>query len=278
LTENIYNLEYEIENKRGRSTFVEPTFRTIYLRGPGSVQSHFATESFIDELAYFAQVDPIQLRLEHLPDRDRQVLEAATNLAGWKQRLYPRLRPASGRLQRGRGFAYARYGVTDTLVAMVADVAVDSETGEVHVERVFVAHDCGFMVNPDGVLNQIQGNVIQGVSRSLLEEVHYSPARITSVDWSAYPVIRFQQVPQIEIELLQRPDMPPSVVGEVSSIPCPAAIANAIFDATGKRLRTVPFTPERVRGARSVYEISKAAKEGRTLTPFISQYVEVGTG
>jgi len=259
LTGNIYNLVYEIDHKRGRSTFVEPTFRTIYLRGPGSVQSHFATESFIDELAHFARIDPIEFRLRHLPGRDREVIRAAADLAGWKPRAVPRSDPPSGGLLRGRGFAYAKYGVTDTLVAMVADVAVDAETWHVQVERVFVAHDCGFVVNPDGVLNQVQGNVVQGVSRSLIEEVHYSRARITSLDWNGYPVVRFQQVPRIEIELIQRHDMAPSVVGEVSSIPCPAAIANAIFDATGKRLRTVPFTPARLRNARSVYETVSTA-------------------
>ena len=137
---------------------------------------------------------------------------------------------------------------------MVADVAVDRETGLVTVPKVFVAQDCGLMVNPDGVLNQVQGNVVHAVSRSLKEEIHYDTARITTLDWADYSVLRFTEVPDIRVDLIQRLDEPPSVAGEIATMPAAAAIANAVFDASGKRLRTVPFTPERVRICPSVHQ------------------------
>jgi nicotinate dehydrogenase subunit B len=129
----------------------------------------------------------------------------------------------------------------------VADVNVERTTGRVRVVNVFVAHDCGIIVNPDGVQNQVQGAVIQGLSRSLHEEVGYSQERITSLDWMQYPILRFSETPAIKIELINRLDLPPSAVGEISTNPTSAAIANAIADATGARIREVPFTPDRVK-------------------------------
>jgi CO/xanthine dehydrogenase Mo-binding subunit/aerobic-type carbon monoxide dehydrogenase small subunit (CoxS/CutS family) len=247
LTGNIYGLIYDIANKRGRSVFVRPTFRTIYLRGPGSVQSHFATESFLDELAAAASVDPIEFRLRHLESaRDREVLQTAARLAQWEPRTAPRAANGGERITRGRGVGFAHYGLRETIVAVIADVEVDRTSGEVWVTQVCVAQDCGFMVNPDGVLNQVQGNVIHAVSRALKEELRYSRARVTSLDWDKYHTLRFPEIPEIKVELIQRLNMPPSVVGEIASVPMIGAIANAICDASGVRMREAPFTPERV--------------------------------
>jgi CO/xanthine dehydrogenase Mo-binding subunit len=246
LTGNIYNLPYDVAHKRGRSIFVEPTFRTIYLRGPGSVQSHFATETLMDELAEAAGVDPIEFRARYLADRDRAVLQAVAQLAQWTPRTKPP-RPANAPVLRGRGMAFARYGLRDTLAAIVADVEVERESGRVRVTRVHVAQDCGFMVNPDGVLNQVQGNIIHAVSRALKEELHYTHAHVTTLNWDQYEVLRFNEIPEIKVELIQRTDLPPSVVGEIASVPTPAAIANAIYEATGRRIREAPFTPARIK-------------------------------
>jgi CO/xanthine dehydrogenase Mo-binding subunit/aerobic-type carbon monoxide dehydrogenase small subunit (CoxS/CutS family) len=250
----IRDLPYEVPNMRGRSIFVQPTFRTIYMRGPGSFQSHFATESFMDELAMLAGVDPIEFRLRHLPERDCAVVQAVARLADWKPGVGPRKPPAGERMLQGTGVAFTRHGQRATFVAMIAEVQVDRETGLVKVTKVCVAQDCGLIVNPDGVRNQLEGNVIHALSRSLKEEVRFTKARVTSLDWNSYPVARFSDVPEIKVDLIQRLDMPPSVVGEVASLAMPAAIANAIFDATGKRLREAPFSPARVRECPSIHE------------------------
>jgi len=117
------------------------------------------------------------------------------------------------------------------------------------VARVVVAHDCGLIINPDGVKNQVEGNVIQAISRTLKEEVAFDRSRVTSVDWMSYPILTFPEVPAIEVALLDRPTLPPIGAGEASTVPVPAALANAVFDATGVRLRAVPFTPDRVKAA-----------------------------
>ena len=132
------------------------------------------------------------------------------------------------------------------MVAVVAEVEVDKSSGEVTVKKVAVAHDCGLIINPDGLKNQIEGNVIQGTSRALMEEVLYDSSGIKNLDWSSYPILRYEKIPQIDIRLIDRREMPALGGGEPSIGPVPAAIANAIFDATGARLREAPFTPERV--------------------------------
>jgi len=138
---------------------------------------------------------------------------------------------------------------SNTMVAAVAEVEVDKPTGQVSVKRITMAHDCGLIVNPDGLKNQIEGNVLQAVSRALLEEVKFDSTGQKNLDWDSYPIIRFQQIPDVEIVLKDRPDMQPLGGGEPSIVPVTAAIANAIFDATGARLRQVPFTPQRVLSA-----------------------------
>ena len=128
-------------------------------------------------------------------------------------------------------------------MATVADVSVDSSTGRITLNRIVVAHDCGLIINPDGLKNQIEGNVIQSASRAILEQVNFDTSKITSVDWRTYPILRFQDIPPIDIVLIDHPEQPAWGAGEITTLTTPPAIANAIFDATGKRLRSVPLNP-----------------------------------
>jgi nicotinate dehydrogenase subunit B len=245
---------YALPNERVTSHPV-PSFpiRTSSLRGLGSPQNSFANESFMDELASAAGIDPVELRRRHLSDpRALAVIEAAAKRAGWTPRSSAPVRSgaASSDIRKGRGFAYVQYDRTEAYVAAAVDVDVRPDTGSVRVRRVCVAHDCGLIVNPDGLRNQIEGNVIQAISRTLKEAVRFDSMRVTGVDWNGYPILRFLEIPDaIDIELIDRPDQPSVGAGEAATSPIPAAIANAIFDATGARVRQVPFTPDRVRAA-----------------------------
>jgi CO/xanthine dehydrogenase Mo-binding subunit len=225
--------------------------RPSALRGLGAPQNTYANESFMDELAAAAQVDPIEFRLRHLTDpRATAVIEAVAKLARWTSRPSPAPRAESDGPARGRGVAYARYENRNAYVAVVTEVAVHRGTGAVRVVRVWVAHDCGLVVNPDGVRNQIEGNVLQTVSRALKEEVAFDRRGVTSLDWTSYPILTFSEAPEsVEITLIDRPDQPAVGAGEPAACPVPAAIANAIFDAVGARVRTMPFTADRVRKA-----------------------------
>jgi nicotinate dehydrogenase subunit B len=147
----------------------------------------------------------------------------------------------------GRGVAFARYENDQAIVACIAEVQMERESGVIRVKRIVLAHDCGLIINPDGVKNQIEGNVIQSLSRALKEEVKFDEMHITSIDWETYPILTFSEVPEIEILLINRPDQPALGAGEPSTVTTAAAVANAVFDATGIRLRQIPFTPERVR-------------------------------
>jgi CO/xanthine dehydrogenase Mo-binding subunit len=208
----------------------------------------FANESFIDELAAAAEVDPVEYRLRHLADpRERAVLMAAAERAGWQSRSSPHSHETA--VAEGRGAAFARYENDQAIVACVAEVQVERSTGVVRVKRIVVAHDCGLIINPDGVKNQIEGSVIQSLSRALKEEVQFDERRITSVDWQTYPILTFSEVPEVEIVLINRPDQPALGAGEPATVTTAAAVANAIFDATGMRLRQIPFTPDRLRAA-----------------------------
>jgi len=158
----------------------------------------------------------------------------------------------SERIMVGRGLAYVKYELYRTYVAAVADVEVNRDSGGLRVRRCFVVQDCGQIINPDGVRNQIEGNVIQTVSRALLEQVTFDRKMVTSLDWASYPILTFPEVPEVAIELIDRPEMPPWGSGEPSAAVVPAAIANAVFDATGKRLRSVPFTADKVKAALGV--------------------------
>jgi CO/xanthine dehydrogenase Mo-binding subunit len=220
--------------------------RASAFRSLGGAENTFANESFMDELAAAAGVDALEYRLRYLTDaRARAVLEAAAARAGWEPRPSPQAGQA--RTGAGRGVAFARYENDQALVACIARVRVDPGSGEVRVKRIVVAHDCGLIINPDGLQNQIEGNVIQSLSRALKEEVKFDETGITSVDWETYPILKFSEVPEIEVVLINRPDQPALGAGEPSTVTTAAAVANAIFDATGARLRQIPFTPERVR-------------------------------
>ena len=222
--------------------------RTSNLRAPGDLARVFASESTIDEIAADQHVDPVQFRLRYLTSDKRisEILVATVKKAGWTDRPAPAL-ASNGDKAVGRGVAAANRA--NTMTAAVAEVEVDKKTGDVTVKKITLGHDCGLIVNPDGLKNQIEGNVLQAVSRALLEEVQFDSTGQKNLDWDSYPVIRFEQVPDVEIVLIDRPEMQPLGGGEPSIVPVTAAIANAIFDATGARMRQVPFTPQRVLGA-----------------------------
>ena len=221
--------------------------RTSHLRDPLGPQLHFASESFIDECAVAANADPVAFRLAHISDpRHRAVIEAAAKAAGWKAGPPGARRQAEGGMSIGRGFAYAPRG--DTLVAMACEVEVDTASGRIWPRRFWVAHDCGLIVNPGNLKTVIEGNVVHGASRALFEEVTFDPSNVTSVDWARYPILEMADAPEaVEIVLIDRPDLPPSGAGEPATRPVAAAIANAVFDATGVRMRRAPFTRARMK-------------------------------
>jgi CO/xanthine dehydrogenase Mo-binding subunit len=222
-------------------SLAEAPLRTSSMRSLGGAGNTFANESFMDELAYAAEMDPLAFRLRHLDDsRGRDALEAATRTAGWGGAL------SAG---EGRGLSFACYENDQAYVATVAHVAVDEATGAVRVRRMVVAHDCGLIVNPDGVRNQVEGNIIQALSRALKEEVRFDAGGQTTVDWEDYPLLTFSEAPELEIVLINRPEEPSLGAGEPATVTVAAAVANAVFAATHARLRRVPFTPERVRAA-----------------------------
>jgi CO/xanthine dehydrogenase Mo-binding subunit len=242
---------YAFENQKCAAPLIawqqadETPLRTGYLRAPGDIARCFASESFIDEIAADMKVDPVQFRLRYLGENKRgsDALVAVVKQANWQERPSPA--PASsGSKATGRGVAISNRA--ETICGAVAEVDVDKTTGNVAVKRFVLSHDCGLIINPDGLKNQIEGNIVQGVSRALMEEVKFDSSGITTLDWQSYPVIRFPDVPNIEIVLINRPEMPALGGGEPSSAPIAAAIANAIFDAVGVRLREAPFTPARV--------------------------------
>ena len=167
---------------------------------------------------------------------------------GWQSRATRRAE-ASGKVQVGRGFAYARYKQAENYVAMAMEVAVDRSSGQIQVRRVACSHDCGLIVNPNALRNQVEGLIVQTLSRTIHEEVKFDRARVTSVDWASYPILRFPEAPAIEVALLDHPELPLYGAGEAAAVIVPGALANAIYDATGVRLRRAPFTPERVKTA-----------------------------
>lgn len=222
--------------------------RASAFRSLGGSENTFANESFMDELAAAASVDAVEFRLRYLVDpRTRAVLTAAAQKANWDARPSPQARK-DGWVE-GRGVAFAQYENDQAIVACIAQVQVDTDSGSVRVKRITVAHDCGLIINPDGLKNQIEGNVIQSLSRALKEEVKFNEHRILSVDWDTYPILKFSEVPEVEIVLINRPDQPAVGAGEPSTVTTAAAVANAIFDAAGVRIRQIPFTPERIKAA-----------------------------
>jgi nicotinate dehydrogenase subunit B len=224
--------------------------RTSPIRAPGKIANTFAVESFTDEIAALARVDPLEFRLRRLSNpRGVEVLRRMAARMGWRPRPSPARADRRAAVMTGRGLAYVHYKHDETIVAMGMEVAVERATGRIRVTRVVCAQDCGLMINPDCVQAQLEGNILQTISRTLHEEIVYDRDRVTTVDWGSYPILTFPEVPALEFELIQRLDQPPLGAGEAASTPVPAALANAVFDATGVRLRTVPFRPDRVKAA-----------------------------
>ena len=176
------------------------------------------------------------------------MLERVAKLSGWEKRASPR-KPADGAVLLGRGVAYVKYELVRTYVAAVAEVEIEPASGQIHVRRFYVTHDCGQIINPDGLKNQVEGNVVQTVSRTLIEELKFDRSRVTSLDWASYPILTFPHVPEVMIELIDRPNEKPWGAGEPSAAVIPGAISNAVFDATGVRMRSVPFTADKVKAA-----------------------------
>ena len=242
---------YALPNIRVNTRHIEKAFfRSAHLRSPGRIENSFANESFMDELAAEAKADPAEFRLKYIKDpRAIAVIQAAMKRANWQTRSGINPAAGNGDVAKGRGIAYVRYNNTTTYVAAVAEVEVNRKTGEVRVTRVCVGHDCGQIINPDGLANQIEGGVIQTVSRTLIEQVQWDSTKVTSVDWATYPILRFPNTPRVEVDMINIPGEVSWGGGEPTPTAIPAAIGNAIYDATGARLRSVPFTPEKVKTA-----------------------------
>jgi nicotinate dehydrogenase subunit B len=260
---------YDYPNLRVAVNDMAPILRASWLRGVSALPNSFAHESYIDELATAAGVDPVEFRLRYLSEpRAAELVRSTAERAGWKAHTQPGQQDLTGSANsaehtsnpdvlHGQGVAYARYvhskwpGFGAAWAAWVADVEVNRKTGEVHVRRVVVGHDAGMLINPAGVQHQIHGNVVQTTSRALHEQVQLTPQTntVASLEWGSYPILNFRDVPVIEVVTLARPGEAPLGAGESASVPGTAAIANAIFDATGVRFRQPPFTPEVVRAA-----------------------------
>jgi nicotinate dehydrogenase subunit B len=240
-----------VASERALVHSVRSPFWTGPLRSPQRLQNTFAHESFMDELAARANADPIEFRLRHLSHaRLSGVVQAAAKAANWEPRPSPKPGIAKTGIAAGRGIACVAYEGDNGYSALVAEVNVNQQTGEVSVKRFVCAADCGPISNPDGLRNQIEGGALQGMSRALLEEVTWDSEKVTSIDWRTYRTLPLGfDVPQIECVLLNHPEEEATGAGELSITVVAAAIGNAIFDATGARLRQVPFTPERVKAA-----------------------------
>jgi len=221
----------------------EMPIRVSALRTLGAYANVFALESFMDEAATAAGADPVAFRLAHLEDaRARTVIEAAAMNAGWKEG-----EKSDGR--RGRGIGFAKYKNLSSYVAVVAEVEVERTNGRIRVPRAWAAVDSGQVINPDGLTNQIEGGIVQSTSWTLHEAIRFDRNGITSRSWSSYPILTMPEAPHVEVELIDRPNEMPLGSGEGSQGPAAAAIANALAHATGKRLRELPLTPERVKAA-----------------------------
>jgi nicotinate dehydrogenase subunit B len=227
-----------IRNERVLTHQIVSPFFTGPLRSPLRIQNTFANECFMDELAAAAKADPVEFRLKHLKDpRLIAVLQAAVKASGPKQGT-------------GRGVACVNYEGGNGYAAIVADVEVNTQTGEIHPKRFVVAIDAGAVSNPDGLRNQAEGGVLQGMSRALIEEVKWDSSHITSTDWVSYPVLYLgYEMPEVEVIIVEPPEAPATGAGETAITIAAPAIANAVFNATGARLRQVPFTPDRVKAA-----------------------------
>jgi CO/xanthine dehydrogenase Mo-binding subunit len=245
---------YEFANKRHSWETIPAMLdrasplRTSHFRDPLGPETHFASESFIDEVAHAAGADPVAFRLRYLAHdaRHSAVVKAVAEKARWTGRPNPNR--GKGDIMFGRGVSYTERN--GTVVAVIAEVEVERSSGRVWAKKFTVAHDCGQIINPGGLKLTIEGNVIHALSRTLFEEVRFDPNNVTSIDWASYPILEMADAPEaIDIVLLNRPEMAPQGAGEPSHRTVPGAVANAIFDATGVRMRRVPITPERMKAA-----------------------------
>jgi CO/xanthine dehydrogenase Mo-binding subunit len=243
-------IPYTVPNIKAVAHWLAETpFKPSWIRTPGRMQNTFGNECFLDECAAVAGVDPIEYRRRNLKDaRGLELIDRLVKLSVWT----PRGKPGgnvNGDLAYGRGVSYTKYELVRTYVGVVADVEVNRKTGKVRVTKFYVAHDCGQIINPDGLRNQLEGNVVQTVSRTLIEDLKFSRSTVTSLDWVSYPILTFPDVPAVAIDLIDRPTERPWGAGEPTAAVVPSAIANAIYDATGARVRSVPFMPDKVLAA-----------------------------
>ena len=240
-----------IRSERVLTHAVKSPFFTGPLRSPLRLQNTFAHECFMDEISSYVKADPVAYRLQHLREtRIRDVVKAAAKAANWDARPSPKPDTPRGGAVSGRGIACVAYEGDNGYAALVAEVEVDQSTGEIHAKRFVVAHDCGPISNPDGLRNQIEGGILQGTSRAMGEEITWDDRKVTSIDWQSYKTLPLGiQVPVIDCVLLDRPTAKATGAGETAITLVAAAIGNAIFDATGARIREVPFTPDRVKAA-----------------------------
>jgi nicotinate dehydrogenase subunit B len=240
-----------ITSERVLTHTVQSPFFTGPLRSPSRLQNTFAHECFLDEVAAHVKADPVAYRLRHLSDaRLKEVVSAAAKAAKWDARASPKPGVSRSGIATGRGMACVVYEGDNGYVAMVAEVEVDRASGKVAAKRLVVAQDCGPVSNPDGMRNQLEGGALQGLSRALGEEVTWDDRKVTSIDWRTYHSLPLGfAVPAVESVLINRTDAEASGAGETAITIVAAAIGNAIFDATGARIRQVPFTPERVKAA-----------------------------
>jgi len=224
--------------------------RTAPLRAPGKIANTFAVESFTDEIAALARVDPLEFRLRRLSNpRGVEVLKRVAARMGWQPRPSPRPVNRRAAVLTGRGLAYVHYKHEETIVAMGMEVAVERATGRIRVTRVVAAQDCGLVINRTACRPSSRAIFSKRSRARCTRRSSTTATRVTTVDWASYPILTFPEVPKLELEVIQRLDQPPLGAGEAASTPVGAALANAVFDATGVRLRTVPFRPDRVKTA-----------------------------
>jgi nicotinate dehydrogenase subunit B len=219
--------------------------RTSHLRDPLGPQIHFASESFIDEIAFAAKADPVEFRLKHLENpRDIAAIKAAAERSGWKYGPHGTRRGRRGDIATGQGIAYARRN--GTIVALVANVEVNTRTGAIRVPKIICAHDCGLVINPETLKLTLEASIVQGLSRAIHEEVRFDKRNVTSIDWQTYPIVEIQEAPEIDLVILNYPDQEALGAGESAMRPLVGAVANAVFEATGKRLRRAPVNPANI--------------------------------
>ena len=242
-------IQYAIPNIRTVAHRLETTpLRPSWIRTPGRMQNTYANESFMDELALAAGVDPFEYRRKLLSDkRGLELIDRLHSLSKWQTPDAKRDR--TGDVLKGRGMSYVKYELIRTYVGGVAEVEVDRKSGKIRCTKFYVVQDCGQIINPDGIRNQLEGNVVQTISRALLEEVTFDKSNVTSLDWASYPIITFPDIPEVVTDMIDRPHEPPWGAGEPSAAIVPPALCNAVADALGVRLRSIPFKPEKVKAA-----------------------------